>query len=213
MTVGPDRGQLVAVLEDARRLGFVGPRPVAEQIDHATAFAILLETRGLGPARFLDLGSGGGIPGLVLAARWIDQRVTLLEVSVRRCAFLRQTVIALGWEERVEVAEGRAELLGRRPELRGAYPLVVSRSFAAPAVTAEIGGSFVGVGGTLAVSEPADSVDSAGRWPEDRVRELGFAPAEVLRGEFARVAILCRTAPLDERWPRAVGIPTKRPLW
>ncbi len=210
MTAGLDRGELVAVLEDARRLGFVGPRPVAEQIDHATAFAVLLETRGVGPARFLDLGSGGGIPGLVLAARWPDQRATLLEVSVRRCAFLRQTVVRLGWGERVEVVEGRAELLGRKPELRGAYPLVVSRSFAAPAVTAEIGGAFVEVGGSLAVSEPGDPSD---RWPVDRVGELGFAPAELLHGEAARVAILRRTAPIDKRWPRAVGIPTKRPLW
>ena len=210
MTAGSDRRDLVAVLEDARRQGFVGPRPVAEQIDHATAFAVLLETRGVGPARFLDLGSGGGIPGLVLAARWQEQRATLLEVSVRRCAFLRQTLVTLGLGERVEVAEGRAELLGRRPELRGGYPLVVSRSFAAPAVTAEIGGAFVEVGGTLAVSEPGDS---ATRWPAERVGELGLSPAEILQGEFARVAILRRTAPLAERWPRGVGIPTKRPLW
>ena len=202
MTAGPDRGELVAVLEDARRLGFVGPRPVAEQIDHATAFAELLETQGVAPARFLDLGSGGGIPGLVLAA--------LLEVSVRRCAFLRQTVVTLGWGARIEVVEGRAELLGRKPELRAAFALVVSRSFAAPAVTAEIGGAFVEFGGYLAVSEPGHTTD---RWPDDRVGELGFSRAEVLHGEAARVAILRRTAALDDRWPRAVGIPTKRPLW
>ena len=82
------------------------------------AFAAVLETRGVGPARFLDLGSGGGIPGLVLAARWPNIPGTLLEVSVRRSAFLRTTLQGLGWETRVTVAEGRAELLARNPELR-----------------------------------------------------------------------------------------------
>ena len=210
MTAGPDRRDLHALVEEAQRLGFFGPRPVSEQIAHAIAFAELLETHEFGPREFLDLGSGGGLPGLLLAVRWPDARGTLLDVSVRRTAFLRKAVLELGCESRISVAEGRAELLARDAALREAFPLVVARSFAAPAVTAEIGGAFVRVGGALAVSEPQDRGE---RWLPEGLARVGLGVPAVIHGSDARIAVLIRTAALDDRWPRAVGIPTKRPLW
>lgn len=205
-----DRPELLDALEEARRRGFFGPRPVVEQLDHAKAFVTVLAAAGITERRFLDLGSGGGLPGLVLAARWSAEPAVLLDSSARRTAFLRETVAALGWAERVTVAEGRAEVLARDPRLRQAFPLVVSRSFAVPAVTAEIGGAFVAVSGTLAVSEPADRTR---RWPDGRLAELGLAPPVVAQGARARVALIERVGPLDEHWPRGDGVPTKRPLW
>lgn len=201
---------VAAALEDARRFGFLGPRPVGEQIEHATAFATVLGTAGIGPSGFLDLGSGGGLPGLVLAERWPDRPATLLDASARRAAFLRRTIAALGWESRVSVAEGRAESLARHAELRAAFPLVVARSFSAPAVTAEVGGAFVAVGGALAVSEPSVGSD---RWDPGRLAELGLSPAEIYEGAGARVAVILRVDGLADRWPRGVGAPSKRPLW
>jgi 16S rRNA (guanine527-N7)-methyltransferase len=211
MTADPDLRDLTAQLEDARRLGFFGPRPISQQIAHAVAFAELLEAEGFGPARFLDLGSGGGLPGLVLAARWPGEFGTLLDASVRRTAFLRNAVLALGWGDRISIAEGRAELLARDDGLRGSFPLVVSRSFATPAVTAEVGGAFLEIGGVLAVSEPED--EDTGRWPTESLRRLGLSLAGRYPGAAARIVALTRLAPIDDRWPRAVGIPAKRPLW
>jgi len=208
MTAGS--AAVAAALEDARRFGFLGPRPVAEQIEHAAAFAAVLEAEGVGPCGFLDLGSGGGLPGLVLADRWPDRPATLLDASARRAAFLRRTIAALGWESRVSVAEGRAESLARNAELREAFLLVVARSFAAPAVTAEIGGAFVEVGGVLAVSEPGEA---AGRWQPGRLSELGLSPADIYEGAGVRLAVIRRVAELADRWPRGVGSPSKRPLW
>jgi 16S rRNA (guanine527-N7)-methyltransferase len=202
--------ELVSALGDARRLGFFGPQPIAGQLEHAQSFVDALEAEGVGPTDFLDLGSGGGLPGLLFAARWTDRRATLLDASVRRTAFLRGTVEVLGWADRVAVAEGRAELLAKSPPLRGAFPLVIARSFAAPAVTAEIGGAFLEVGGVLAVSEPEDPSD---RWPSDPLAQIGLRLLGIVAGANARVALISRTAPVEERWPRAIGIPTKRPLW
>ena len=205
--------EAVAVaLEDARRFGFLGPGPVGDQIAHSSAFATMLEDAGVGPAAFLDLGSGGGLPGLVLADRWSRQRGALLDSSARRTAFLRRTVASLGWEARVSVLEGRAETLARSTDVRCAFPLVVARSFAAPAVTAEIGGACVGIGGALVVSEP-DDADSPERWPAEPLAELGLAPAELRRGGLAGIAILRRIGPVPDRYPRGVGTPAKRPLW
>jgi 16S rRNA (guanine527-N7)-methyltransferase len=227
VTGEPDRSALAEVFETARRLGFLGPGPAADQITHARAFAAILEAVAIGPAPFLDLGSGGGVPGLVLAALWPEYSGTLLDSSERRTAFLRRTVLSLGWASRVTVVEGRAESLAHDPALRAMFPLVVSRSFAAPSVTAEIGGGFLSVGGSLAVSEPNDAGAPSGRagqadderdrsgarWPDDRLAELGLAPAELAQGDGARVAVIRRIQRLDGRWPRAVGIPAKRPLW
>jgi 16S rRNA (guanine527-N7)-methyltransferase len=222
VTADPDLAALGEVFETARALGFLGSGPAAEQTAHAIAFAAVLQTAGAGPAPFLDLGSGGGIPGLVLAALWPDIAGTLLDSSQRRTAFLRRTVVGLGWGSRVEVVEGRAEALGREPGLRGAFPLVVSRSFAAPSVTAEIGGAFLTLGGCLAVSEPEEAGTPGGRarpggpsdrWPDAGLAELGLAPVEIGTGDGARVAVIRRRQPVDDRWPRAVGIPAKRPLW
>jgi len=218
----PDLSVLTEVFETARRAGFVGPGPVAEHTAHAVALAAVLEVVGVGPATFLDLGSGGGLPGLVLAALWPRHPGTLLDVSQRRTAFLRRTVAALGWGSRITVAEGRAESLARDLGLRSAFRLVVSRSFAAPSVTAEIGGAFLDVGGALAVSEPVDVGTERGgggrkpqadRWPSGGLAALGLTPAEIGLGEGARVAVIRRSRPVDERWPRGVGVPARRPLW
>jgi len=183
---------------------------VREQMGHAVAFAMLLEVAAAGPADFLDLGSGRGLPGLVLAARWTESRAVLLDASERRTAFLRRAVAALGWGSRVAVAVGRGEELARDPGLRAAFALVVARSFGAPAVTAEIGGAFLAVGGRLAVSEPGEGEE---RWPAGAVDELGLAPAEILVGTGARVALMRRVSAVAERWPRGIGTPRKRPLW
>jgi 16S rRNA (guanine527-N7)-methyltransferase len=213
---GSDLEDLAKIFETARRLGFLGPRPVTEQIAHSVAFASVLEATGSGPAPFLDLGSGGGVPGLVLAVCWPEQPGTLLDSSRRRTEFLRLTVADLGWEARLAVVEGRAELLARDSGLRASFPLVVARSFAAPSVTAEIGGAFVEPGGRLGVSEPGTTGERnrvTDRWPQDGLAQLGLGPAEVHRGAKVRVAVIPRIGDLADRWPRAVGIPAKRPLW
>jgi 16S rRNA (guanine527-N7)-methyltransferase len=216
VTAGPDLTALGDVFEAARGMGFLGPGPASEQSAHAAAFAGVLEAVGAGPAAFLDLGSGGGVPGLVLAALWPGHSGTLLDSSQRRTAFLRRTVVALGWEARVSVVEGRAEALARDPDLRAAFSLVVARSFASPGVTAEIGGAFLTVGGRLAVSEPKEAGPArvgSHRWPAAKLAELGLDPADVAIGDGARAAVMRRVRPVDDRWPRSAGRSAKRALW
>ena len=92
---------------------------------------------GLPPSgRVLDLGSGGGLPGLVLATARPELELTLLEARQRACRFLREAVAELGLTG-VEVVESRAEEAARRPGLRESFDAVVSRSFGPPAATAE----------------------------------------------------------------------------
>ncbi len=217
---------LRAAMSDAQQEGFVGPGPVEAQLGHAERLAELIERSGrpdAGP--WLDLGTGGGLPGLVLALRWPTARGTLLDANARRCAFVREVVDRLGLTGRVAVVEGRAEAVARMPEHRTRYALVVARSFGSPAVTAECAVGFLSATGRLAVSEPPATVQPGessepglrvewGRWPPVELEALGLAPAGVLRGDGATVAVMARNGEaLDGRWPRRSGIPQKRPLW
>lgn len=204
---------VVACLTEARHLGFLGPGPVEPQVQHALAFATAVPDE---PARALDLGAGGGLPGLVLAALvWPNTSWTLLDAQARRTVFLSDAVDRLGLGERVTILHGRAEDLGRNVAHRGTYPLVVARSFAPPPVTAECAAPLLQLGGHLVVSEPPDG-DVAERWPSEGVGQIGFGPARLLcvgDDDPVHLAVLTLDQPTPERYPRRVGIPAKRPLF
>jgi len=113
----------------------------------------------------------------------------------------------------VAVVEARAEDAARRPELRERFDAVVARSFGPPAVTAECAVGFLRVGGRLVVSEPpADEAGDGVRWPVGPLADLGFGPPEPGAAPGASFVVL-EKADTDERWPRRVGVPAKRPLW
>jgi len=202
------------ILERSRRLGFLGPGSVRVHRRHAAGFA-----RGVpAPGRFLDLGSGGGVPGLVLALLWPQSTGVLLDAGERRCAFLQEAVRTLEIHERVRVVRGRAEEVGRHAELRAAFDLVVARSFGPPAVTAECGAPFLRVGGHLVVSEPpgetagGDGGERTTRWPAEGLAVLGLAPDRTWHEPYHyRSLVQERLCP--DRYPRRVGVPAKRPLF
>jgi 16S rRNA (guanine527-N7)-methyltransferase len=205
-----DRAALLEVLEESRERGLLGPGPVARQYAHSSDLAA-----AIGPfaGRFLDLGSGGGLPGLVLAEHWPDARGALLDAQQRRCVFLEAAVERLELDQRFEVVCGRAEGLARDPGLRGSFDLVVARSFAAPAVTAECAVAFLRPGGHLVVTEPPNADSAEERWPPTEMAQLGFDEVTAIRhGETGAMrAVLEGEA--SERWPRREGVPGKRPLW
>src|SRR5258706_10324730 len=122
---------LVDVLGEARVLGFLGPGPVDDHVDHARAFVVALPATG----HCVDLGSGGGVPALVAAAALPGTTWVLVESRVRRAAFLRRAIEELGFADRIVVHEGRAELVPTEDRERAAA--VTARSFGPPAVTAE----------------------------------------------------------------------------
>ena len=205
-----DRAELLAVLEDSRELGFLGPGDVSHQYAHSSDLATAIGPFG---GRFVDLGSGGGLPGLVLAERWPQTSGILLDAQQRRCAFLEQAVERLGLGGRFQVVCGRAERLARDPAWRTSFELVVARSFSAPAVTAECAVGFLAVGGRLVVTEPPEAAPLEARWPSEGLAILGFGSAATIRHGETGAMVVVLEAEVPERWPRREGIPGKRPLW
>jgi len=171
---------------------------------HITHGRVLLDALPAG-GRVLDLGSGGGLPGLVLATARPDLGLTLLEARRRACRFLREAVADLGLTG-VDVVEARAEEAARRPDLRETFDAVVARSFGPPAVTAECAVGFLRPAGRLVVSEPpAEQGAAATRWPPHRAADLGFG-APVPGGGPGGSFVVLEKVGCDDRWPRRVGV-------
>lgn len=227
---------LLEVLDRARSLGFTGPGDPRDHVVHALGFVALAnemvpepsesdylapQLRGSasrasdggsaldGPHHPLgiDLGTGGGVPGLVLAVALPWVRWVLVDSMQRRSTILDEAVVQLGMSDRVTVRCCRAEDLGRDSEVRHRADLVVARSFGPPAVTAECAGPLLRSGGGLLVSEPPDS--GGQRWPAGPLQELGIEPVGVESG----IMVLAKVAETPDRYPRRVGIPSKRPLF
>jgi 16S rRNA (guanine527-N7)-methyltransferase len=205
-------------LTEARAAGFLGPGPVETHLRHAEGFATAAQgvPAKIPSPRVVDLGSGGGLPGLVVAAAWPDATLVLLEANGRRAAFLRRAVGLLGLEERASVLELRAEVAGRDARYRAGFDEVLARSFGRPAVVAECGAPLLRVGGWLVVSEPpsssADSTTTV-RWPPEALGQLFGLEAAGLVREGGTFQLLRQATICPERFPRRDGIPAKKPLF
>ncbi len=220
ISVSPDGEQLTGVsagvanaLAQARAFGYLGPGPLQRHVDHARGFADVLASAGIGgpDSEFcaLDLGSGGGIPGLVLMEWWANSQWTFVDSNQRRMKTLVEILDVLAFATRASVRVGRAEEIGHDRELRSSFDTVVARGFAGPAVTAECGSGFLRLGGVLVVSEPPGVEE---RWPESGLSRLGLRQQRVDRGDF-RFFVARQERLTPARYPRQIGVPAKLPLF
>jgi 16S rRNA (guanine527-N7)-methyltransferase len=163
----PDDTILLAALGEVRRRGAIGTTTIADAVTHAEQFvhALPASTR-----RVADLGSGGGLPALVIAVRRPELQIVLVERRTARADMLRRAVLALGVGERVTVVAEDVRALAARQA--GSFDAVTARSFASPAVTAKWGCELLRVGGLLIVSEPPEEV--AERWQGSLLERLGL---------------------------------------
>jgi 16S rRNA (guanine(527)-N(7))-methyltransferase RsmG len=143
----------------------------------------------------IDVGSGGGSPGIPLAAALPEREVTLLEAERRKCDFLRR------WAQpNARVVWGRAE---EQPAER--WGVALAKALAQPPVAAELCLPLVRTGGAaiLWLGERADLEPLAAA-----SEQLGGGPPELCDG----LAVLPKIAPTPLGFPRRVGVAKKRPL-
>ncbi len=187
------------------------PGLVSRGVDPATLALDCLVLLGLlGDARtLLDVGSGGGMPGIPLQIGSPDLRVTLLEADRAKAAFLVHAAAALELELAV-VAE-RAETAGQGP-LRETFDVAVCRALAPAPVLHELCLPFVRVGGRLL------AMSSAGLEPGEAAAALlgggemtSHAAPSPARAHGVVLEVV-KSAPTPAAYPRRPGVPGRRPL-
>jgi 16S rRNA (guanine527-N7)-methyltransferase len=162
---GATAPELIAVLEDAQRLGLLGSRPIPDVIAHARGFVRALEHHG-SISSVLDLGSGAGVPGLIIAHDLPTIHVTLLDRRAKRTDLLQRVVRRLGWHERVSVVCEDVARFGPA----GSFDAVVARGFGPPDFTLSAGERLVRPGGPIVISEPPGD----DRWDDALLERLSL---------------------------------------
>lgn len=212
-----DAERFVALLLDANArhnlTRIVAPADVARLhlLDALSALPLIDAAR---PVTALDLGTGGGVPGLVLALARPEVRWTLVDSERRKVEAVSGFAEAIGLTNVTAVAE-RAETLGRGAH-RESFDLVTARACAALPVLAEYALPLTRIGGQLLAwkGPMGDDEASAGAHAASL---LGGSPPEVLPsgvatlGDHAFVRVRKVTATPDA-YPRRAGVPTRRPL-
>lgn len=170
--------------------------------DALTALPLL---ERLQPAALIDVGSGGGSPGLPLGLA-TGLPVVLLESRSGKADFLRSAAGQVGG--RFEVVNERSEIFARGRG-RDAYDLALARALAQPPVAAELCLPLVRPGGHALLW-------TAGLDPgplDAAARRVGGRLAEIVETGGARaLALLCKTGPTPDAYPRRPGVARRRPL-
>lgn len=164
---------LRAVLVEAQRIGALGRAPIDEVIRHAGAFVDALP---LATSNCVDLGTGAGVPGLVLAVARPDLRVTLVDRREKRTDALHRAVRTLGLESTTEIVCAEVETLVANPSWRGRFDAAVSRGFGPPSFTLAMSSALVRSGGVVVISEPP--VDLPSRWSSEILRQADVTSQE-----------------------------------
>ncbi|NJL82656.1 MAG: 16S rRNA (guanine(527)-N(7))-methyltransferase RsmG [Chloroflexaceae bacterium] len=166
--------------------------------------------------RLVDIGTGGGFPGLAIAIFAPQVEVTLLDATRKKLVYLAELVSDLGLSN-VQTLTGRAEALGQERRYRATWDLALARAVGPAAVCAEYGLPLLKVGGMAVLYR--------GQWSE--AESQGLAPAlGQLGGELESVSRLetpltqslrhClyvrKVAATPAKFPRAIGIPRQHPL-
>jgi len=163
----------------------------------------------------VDIGSGAGIPALVLAMALPGASVSAVESQGTKCDFIQAAARTLGLAN-VSVWRTRAEEHGRGVG-RAVYDVGVSRALAALPVVAEyslpmlrIGGTMVAMKGSISDQECTQGLRALDILGADGMDEIRLQPFMGAENRWAYVAI--KTRPTPEAYPRRPGIPAKRPL-
>ncbi len=181
-------------------------------LDSLAAAGLLAGARA---ADLVDLGSGGGFPGLPLVVALPGTRWLLVDSIAKKARFLEAAVSALGLEGRVAVAAVRAEALARSPGHRERHDAVVARAVARLAVLTESALPLIRTGGLLVAWKRAPLDDELAE-ARETVRLVGGDPPRVHRVTVAGLedhvlVTIRKERPTPRAFPRDAARRTRRP--
>ena len=172
--------------------------------------------RRLGIGRFLDLGSGGGFPGLPLSAALGAERVLLVDSVGKKVQFLTAVIRAVGLQATTAAEQVRAETLAFDPRDREGWPAVTVRAVASLADLVEVALPLIAPGGVLVAWKGTAAEDEV-KAAAPALQALRAGPVRILDAgvpglEDHRLVIVPRGGPIDDRFPRDPAERRRRPL-
>ncbi len=182
------------------------PRDQAWSRNVAEAEELLEEAAPGTGSRVIDIGSGGGVPGIVIAILRPDLQMTLLDADRRKGGFLIHVAGLLGLQS-VHVVAERAEDAGRREGMRETFDLAISRATAPPPVLCELALPMLRVGGALCALV-SDAQSALATCAAAAAACGGDAP-EALSDGVLRVR---KAVPTPDEYPRRPGTPARHPI-
>ena len=185
-------------------------------LDSLSAAVPLLDRLRKGEAlRLVDVGSGGGMPGLPLKIVFPQLRVALVESVHKKAEFLRQTVDVLGLAD-IQVVAERAEVAARDPVHRDTYDWATARALGTLPVVVELCAPFLAPGGLLVAQRSGDlDTEMVHAAPAFKALRLWTrTPIYLELPALPRHGLIVgeKYAPTPEAYPRRAGMPRKRPL-
>lgn len=171
----------------------------------------------IGADRIIDVGTGGGFPGIPLAVCFPEKEFVLMDSLAKRINVIREFCVRLGIEN-VSVVHGRAEDLGRQEGLRDAFDMCVSRAVANMSTLCEYclpfvksGGCFVAYKGPDCESEINDALGAI-RLLGGELDRIETPEDKAQIGLNHKLVFVRKIEATSKKYPRKAGTPSKKPL-
>jgi 16S rRNA (guanine527-N7)-methyltransferase len=204
------------LIDENTRHNLVSRKNTEKEVDkHIEDSLMVLDFISLEGKKVLDIGSGAGFPGLVLALYCPGSRFSLLEASIKKASFLKKVKTELELEN-TDILCRRVEELGQDIDFREKFDICTCRGVAAMNILLEYGLPLLHMEGKMIMWKGRNFEREIGL-SENALKILGGKIVDVfsynLMGERDRALVVVQKKEMTaDRYPRRVGIPEKRPL-
>ena len=167
-------------------------------------------------AKVIDIGTGGGFPGLPMKFYRDDLDITLLDSLNKRIKFLKDTIYKIELSN-IEAIHGRAEELGRQKQYREVYDYAISRAVSRLNTLVEYSLPFVKVGGYF-ISMKGPSGKEEAEEAKNAIKLLGGEISDIIEYQLdyedsdRTLVVIKKISPTPKKYPRGGGKPKNKPL-
>ena len=162
----------------------------------------------------LDIGTGGGFPGIPLKITYPSLRLSLMEATNKKVEFVKEVVRQLSLDN-ISITWGRAEEFGQQVQYREKYDMVVARALAELSVLVELAIPFLKKQG-LFIAYKGPNIDEELAMAGKAIITLGGEVQDIIESNITGIrrtfVIIKKVAETPVKYPRRPGIPQKRPI-